>query len=154
MIRQSHILLQSQIYKLLSKETLTEKKGFTFHPLYALRFIPDILELSQRLRLSYWFSRALGKEDVERRKSESGESGERTPRWRFNMRCMSISDAPASHAAWRRNEILHYFLDQYFCFPVPVPNTKTIKYICSYSIGSFILANVLCSKQQANRVFK
>ncbi len=41
-----------------------------------------------------------------------------------------------------------------FQFQFQIANTKTIKYIFSYSIGSFILANVLCSKQQANRVFK
>lgn len=49
------LLSESQIYTLLSKETLSEKKGFTL----ALRFIPDILELSQSLRMSYWLKSEL-----------------------------------------------------------------------------------------------
>lgn len=112
MILQSHILLESQVYTLLSKETLSEKKGFTFHPLYALHFIPDILELSQSLRMSYWLESEMWSAGERRR----GEEEERVSRVRrMNT---SLSDAPASHAAWRRNEILHYFLDQYFCFSV------------------------------------
>lgn len=46
----THVLSESQIYTLLSKDTLSEKKGFA----WALRFIPDILNLSRSLRMSYW----------------------------------------------------------------------------------------------------
>lgn len=51
----AHTLSESQIYTLLSKETLSEKKGFTL----ALGFIPDILELSRSLRMSYWLKSEL-----------------------------------------------------------------------------------------------